>query len=593
MRSSLKKRRLKRNVLSVSLFPFLAVLICTLGVLIVMLVMAAKSADVDAATRQADDDSERLQEVKQLEETADIQLATIEGLELVRPEALIRLEESRANRSHIEDEIRELKEEFQRVGDELVELDVQSKREPDSIEFSEEDNQQALSQLKSQIAQVKTELAEKRKVVTKIGPAKYQIVPHKGAGGTFRRPIFLECTKDAITLQPSGIRLLKSEFAPPLEPGNMVDSALITIREYWKRYDLAGEEGNPYPLIVIRPGGAQTFVLARRAMKSWDDEFGYELVEADTPLEFGKRDPQLVKEIQSAVASAKVRQRNRIARSIIAQRSSFGTGGQRSSRKGGRNIRPGLTASGPNGGFVATAGGFEESNHFGRGQGGVAQTSGQSNALDDPSDRYGENSFQSQQGWSSQRGQNRRSDFASQQSNSTQNFNSNSNSNSTSNSQSAFAQQSSNNQRSGQTSSSNGTASTNGASGGSGGESKFQNPYADQSLAQERGGNWALPTQTPGATGYLRPIRVVCYPDRFEVLSGTRNKQIPISQSTKSAIDPMVDAIWNQIEAWGVPGPNGYWKPQLRIKIAPGGRQRFLELKGLLYKSGLAVEESR
>ena len=40
--------RLRKNLNqpSVSLFPFLAVLICTLGVLIVMLVLAVKSAEV-------------------------------------------------------------------------------------------------------------------------------------------------------------------------------------------------------------------------------------------------------------------------------------------------------------------------------------------------------------------------------------------------------------------------------------------------------------------------------------------------------------------------------------------------------------------
>ena len=48
-------KRLKRpkSGISVSLFPFLAVLICTMGVLIVLLVIAVKAADQHAARNQA------------------------------------------------------------------------------------------------------------------------------------------------------------------------------------------------------------------------------------------------------------------------------------------------------------------------------------------------------------------------------------------------------------------------------------------------------------------------------------------------------------------------------------------------------------
>jgi len=47
------RRRRRQNVQpGVSLFPFLAVLICTLGVLIVLLVLAAKSATIAQAQQE-------------------------------------------------------------------------------------------------------------------------------------------------------------------------------------------------------------------------------------------------------------------------------------------------------------------------------------------------------------------------------------------------------------------------------------------------------------------------------------------------------------------------------------------------------------
>ena len=50
----MRKNRRQATGLAVSLFPFLAVLICTMGMLIVMLVLAVKSSAVkaDAAQKQ-------------------------------------------------------------------------------------------------------------------------------------------------------------------------------------------------------------------------------------------------------------------------------------------------------------------------------------------------------------------------------------------------------------------------------------------------------------------------------------------------------------------------------------------------------------
>ena len=36
--------------------------------------------------------------------------------------------------------------------------------------------------------------------------------------------------------------------------------------------------GEPYPLLVVRPGGVVAYGAARAALKAWDDEFGYELI---------------------------------------------------------------------------------------------------------------------------------------------------------------------------------------------------------------------------------------------------------------------------------------------------------------------------
>ena len=519
-----------RSQLSVSLFPFLAVLICTLGVLIVMLVMAVKSADDQANQVQADDDAEKQSEVDRLQGEVDLRQIQIRGAQSVRPDELERMRRSRDNRSYLEEEIRKIKREFESVGQQLIELDRQANQSPKEVPaFSETGSQAIVDDLKLRLAKSKSALEEKRDAVGDASPTTYVIVPHKGGGGTFRRPIYLECTKDAITLQPSGIRLNKNEFVPPIFAGNMLDAALLANREYWNRYDLAGKEGDPYPLLVVRPDGAETFVLARRAMKSWDDEFGYELVDDDKTLDFGQADSQLADELRQVIELARRRQRAiaaaaKVKRTRDAQLASYNSS----------PARPGLTASGRYGGFVSTAG-------SGSGNGISSREADARQSLD---------AQESERESSSTSGQSQKSSSLSNESEIANSEN------------------------------------------GDGGDITIRNPSADASLAKDRGSNWALPSQTPGATGYLRPVRIICGPNSLELKTvGGKSKRIAITGSTAEAVDPLVDEIWKKIDAWGISGANSYWKPQLRVSILPGGEARFSELKGLLYQSGLLVEK--
>lgn len=538
----MRRRKRKRIQPNVSLFPFLAVLICTLGVLIVMLVMAVKSAEVKAQTVQAEDDKSRQEEIDKLQFALDLRMAKIEGMQEMRPDAQKRVNDARTTRSHLEDSIRELKKEFEYVRNDLIELRNQELDVPEIAEsFSKEDSENEIANLQQLIEEKQKSLEEKRALAKSTGPSTYKIVPYNGNRGTFRKPIFLECTKDAIVLQPSGIRLAKSEFEAPLAPGNSIDSALLATREYWQRYDIAGNEGSPYPLVVVRPEGAETFVLARHAMKSWDDEFGYELVESDQEIDFGPNDPQLEQEVQQAIEAARKRttaiafnQRQQRGMASGGGKPSFGVGPEsRAARFERPDSRPGLTVSSSRGGFVSNQNESVESavalqNNDSAGfDSKIAQVSNQfdSKASKQPSDNSNPAISKSQTG--------------------------------------------------------------------AAGELKTQNPYADLSVAKERGADWALPARTPGGTGYLRPIRIICSNEFMDVKTYSGSKRIPMRGATADSIDPLVSEIWKQIDSWGISSADGFWKPQLRFTVLDGAEQRFLELQGLLYKSGLAIEGGR
>lgn len=481
----MRRRQKKRETLGVSLFPFLAVLICTLGVLIVLLVIAVKSADVNSIQAQAEEDQQFESQQRELEElqfSYEIRMAKIEGLKQVRPEAVSRLADIRSHRGHLEEEIRQLKRRAGELGEQLLSL---SKEPPVKVDLIETEEQ--IESLKQEILLAQAALKKKRNEAKRTGPTTYSIVPHAGSGGTFRRPIFIECTANELVIQPLGIRLPKSEFTPPLQPGNMLDAALLANREYWQRYDVSGDEGSPYPLLVIRPDGAETYVLARRAMKSWDDEFGYELVEADKKLAFGEKDEQLIQVVTEAVEDARTRQR------LIASRRSFRSqqaGGPGSGMDGNhlssksQTHGPGLSASGSMGGFVSNSdwktGSHQLANE-------IAQTGGYQTG----SDRRDNNGLQSPT--SSAQGQSATGDNHGSRTSSI-------------GSNQAGTSSSMSNQASTQLSQSATSFSS-------------QSLYPNASLAKERGKNWALPSQTPGAVGYVRPIRVICRSDELEIRS--------------------------------------------------------------------------
>ena len=529
----MRRKKRKDPGYGVSLFPFLAVLICTLGVLILMLVMAAKSADVKSERAQAELDSsleDQLQEVQNELEFAQVQ---INDLNEVRPETVARVKESRERRSHLQSEIRELKRKFKDLQAEWLQLqnpiDLPDLKE---FKFSQNDAEQRIDELQDAIALAENQLQQKRKLAAQQVRPQTQIIPYHGNSGTMRVPIFIECTKDNVILQPTGIVLKKSDFRPPLLPGNMIDSSLLAIREYFRKYNLAEENQQPYPLIVVRPDGAETFMLVRAAMKSWDDEFGYELVPEDVEVDFGKKDPQLKQELERVVAESKRRQN----RAALASRQSPGNAARysvaRASRFDTPDSRPGLTASDPRGGFVSSQN----------------EMLGSASALTRYDDSSGtrDSQFTDSPFRPGAESTDRKDHLAGEQ------------------------------------------VSKNGPRGESG-TSNFRG--SADSLANERGVGWALPSRTPGATGYVRPIRITLQKNQLNIHRADRAPTIiTISGATEDAVDPLVNEVWKRIDSWGLAGSDGYWKPVLRFTVEPGAQSRYDELRTLLDQSGFGWE---
>lgn len=541
----------------ISLFPFLAVLICTMGALIVLLLCVVLQAKANASAIAAEPSPAQAPEVdeKKLRERIEDADWRHEILAQQRQEKAEELSNQRLELAHLEDHIR-------RLQDKWKDLEEQARRLQSADASQSEAQQQVasqMSQIAAEIAQAKQELAAAREQ-SKRKPRSFSIIPYDGPNGTSRRPIYIECTEEHVILQPEGFVLDARDFEGPLGPGNPLDACLRAIREYLARNPDFKQQGEPYPLLIVRPNGVLSYSAARAAMKSWDDEFGYELVEDDTQLAYPAPDPTLRMILERAVADARRRQELLAAAAPSRYRGAGGDGRGGAPAGGFRSVVPVPDfeeGSGQGGGNAAGSQGI------GRGGGGTYNE--------------GYTGSRIERGGGSKTGE--------QQSSATQGRHS----------QGSHT-------RTGRPGGQQGVASSGNTGGGSSGGPNAGAGSVDgtamqgetvKPLANKKGENWGLPNYTPKATGITRPIRVRVEADRLLILPerGERRaaRVVPIESTMTHATETLVSNIWDEVDGWGIAVSNGYWKPVLNVEVAPGQDMRFEQLQTLLDGSGLDI----
>jgi len=300
----MRRRRFSQTTLKPSLFPFLAVLICTMGALIALLVLGVQQAHVHAEVVVQQQQSQTKQQLGKEEEEQikrEDLLWQQEILEQQRTKKTAQLAEHRLQLSHLEEHLRQLQNDWQRVQEKMRRLQqLQQQRQDQS-----QDWQQQLKDLEQQIKQAQEQLEVLRRQSSKADQG-YAIVVYNGSQGTKRRPIYLECTDAGILIHPGGVQISHDDLDGPGGPGNPLDACLRTIREYLAQQGTIQEE--PYPLLLVRPNAVYTYAMAREAMKSWEDEFGYELIEEKVPLKFSPPDENLKTLLLQTIQDARQRQ---------------------------------------------------------------------------------------------------------------------------------------------------------------------------------------------------------------------------------------------------------------------------------------------
>ena len=169
--------RRRRPGLAPSLFPFLAVLVCTLGTLILLLALVAKDAE-ERSEQVAK--AEREEKLREIAEAAQQEQWRSQELQEVRDQQTAVLEERRSELAHVEDHLRRVRQQLE---------NLQSEVRTAFVDDTDEEKLKAeIAELAEKIEQEKEDL-EKRKQDKTGKPPRVAIMPHRGPNGTQRRPI--------------------------------------------------------------------------------------------------------------------------------------------------------------------------------------------------------------------------------------------------------------------------------------------------------------------------------------------------------------------------------------------------------------------
>ncbi len=315
MKPYLKSRRGPRGVPRVSLFPFLAVLICTMGALVIVLFVVMRQARLHAV-QEATAKAARIQSEKRAGEKDARQ--RIEKLEKSQEARESRVAQSRSELEQLQTRVRELRERR----DKLQAATDDPEKTPSEAVRRQSEARAEFQRIKTDIAETQRRLADAHQAAERK-PRSFAIIPYRGPNQTYRRPIYLECRENAVILQPEGILFTGNDFAGSLDRDNPLAAAMAAANTYLrgrKGFDL-NRDGEPYPLLLVRPGGIMYYYAAREALSASYTEFGYELIGEDWPLHFPPPDIALAEAIAGELGLARLRHKKEQQLASLSSRS--------------------------------------------------------------------------------------------------------------------------------------------------------------------------------------------------------------------------------------------------------------------------------
>ncbi len=285
----------KRKKLEVSTFPFLAVLLCTMGSLILLLLVMdkkAKKAALEKAYENAWNQSKALQAKADADEKnteadkkAWIKLKSEQHNDLLKKESALEQEitllknelaliEKGNQRSNINISSEDLTEKELALSSEKSKLYSLVKK-LESEKTTADKNLKETKDLTEKIVSMELILKELKASIDKSKFA-YSIVPYFGKNGLNRKPLYIECNENGILLFPDKTLIPSNDESDNLKTELL--NRTSQLREFLLQ-TLGPKDSTPYLMILVRPGGITNYWKLQSVIKPMDIDFGYELVD--------------------------------------------------------------------------------------------------------------------------------------------------------------------------------------------------------------------------------------------------------------------------------------------------------------------------
>jgi hypothetical protein len=296
--------RRRRQVLQVSTFPFLAVLLCAMGSLILLLLVMDRRAKAVAVAR-ARQEIARILDAKaaaMAEQSAEAQRrrqARHEALDKEKQAAVVQLESVRGEiaRSEHQGEVMRagyqalqtgLQDEEKKLG-KLQQDIVEERKRAGETQSQSASSSANLARLNAELMELERTLAN-LKALRREQQQTYSLVPYGGRHGDTRRPLYVECASEGLIFHPDRKILERWDLKPAAiraEAERRIDKQRALLLKTNAKVDQ-----RPYLLMLVRPDGIINYYKAIAALQGLDVDYGYEFIEADWALDFPENDDE-------------------------------------------------------------------------------------------------------------------------------------------------------------------------------------------------------------------------------------------------------------------------------------------------------------
>ena len=434
-----------------------------------------------------------------------------------------------------------------------------------------------------------------------------EVIPFDVISGTSRRPILIECTSTGLKFIPEDIALTPADMAGFTPHVNPLLVGSIALTNYWSAWNIRqpnpSQQPEPYVLLLVRPSGTIAYYVAMKMLSDLKQPHGYELIEDDTILHMPPVDAGAKAACESAIKRL-LAERNHVLRQAGAAGFGLGRGGSDGFGPSG-GAAAGETGAGSGGSAVPSSGGA--------GAGGKAGDDGGqfelTDIMDEKDDAKGRSWERVENFEGARRGGNLPRSSAGAAAGATRPRGVPSDPTQSDAARNGAADQSAATEPGAGTVPSDGQAQSANASNSSGprvdtglGSSGNRSIPVEDRRGQKRKSasdrdvpaepeqlanrHWGI-SEAGAVIGLERDLRVDVEATRF-VIGKKHVVSIADGDSQEDTFVKMVTTLDQHAHDWGKPPQGFYWKPSLRYVIAEGGDANYERVHDMLQRAGLS-----